>query len=85
MRGGEKPVSEARGEEQLLATLLGPDRPEVSCETCFEELDRYVEVELAGREAEGVVPGVLAHLEGCLACRDEHQRLHAFLRIRDDR
>jgi hypothetical protein len=78
-------VSEGRGEEQLLATLLGPYRPEVSCETCFEKLDRYVQIELAGGNAESVLPGVLAHLEGCLACREEHRSLHGFLRIRGER
>lgn len=76
-------MGEGRGEEQLLATLLGPDRPEVSCETCFGELDRYVEIELAGANAESL-PRVLAHLQGCLACREEHLSLHAFLRIRGE-
>jgi hypothetical protein len=81
MRGGEKPVRAAHRAEQLLNTLLGPSRPEVSCEACFAELDRYVELELAGRDAERAVSGVLAHLEGCLACGEEHRSLHAFLRI----
>ena len=30
----------------LIRRLLGPDGPEVSCEQCFELLDRYVELEL---------------------------------------
>jgi hypothetical protein len=64
--------------EQLLSTLLGPSRPEVSCEECFEQLDRFVELELAGRDAELALPGVLAHLEGCLACGEEHCSLRAF-------
>jgi hypothetical protein len=84
MRGGEKAVSGARSEE-LLTALLGPGRPEVSCESCFEALDDYVEIELAGGNADGALPGMLAHLEGCLACREEHRSLHAFLRIPDHR
>ena len=55
--------------------LLGPDGPEVSCETCFEELDRYVELELAGDDAEAAVPGMRAHLEGCPACAEDHAAL----------
>jgi predicted anti-sigma-YlaC factor YlaD len=47
----------------------------VTCETCFEELDRYVELELAGADAEAAVPGMHAHLEGCPACREEHDSL----------
>jgi len=55
--------------------MLGPAGEEVSCETCFEELDRYVELELAGADADAVIPGLRAHLEGCPACREEHESL----------
>jgi anti-sigma factor RsiW len=49
----------------------------VSCDTCFEELDRYVDLELAGADADAAIPGVRAHLEGCPACREEHESLLA--------
>jgi anti-sigma factor RsiW len=62
-----------------LKALLGPDGPELSCEQCFEELDRYVELELAGADADAAVPGMRAHLEGCPACREEHASLRALL------
>jgi hypothetical protein len=62
-----------------LARLLGPAEPEVSCETCFEELDRYVELERAGVDAEAAVPGMRAHLAGCPACAEDHEALHALL------
>jgi hypothetical protein len=65
--------------ERLLARLLGPAEPEVSCETCFEELDRYVELELAGVDADAAVPGLSAHLVGCPACREEHESLLALV------
>ena len=51
-----------------LGLLLGPPGPELTCEQCFEHLDRYVELELAGRDADAVVVGMRAHLEGCPAC-----------------
>jgi hypothetical protein len=63
----------------LLARLLGPAEPELTCEECFEELDRYVELELAGRDADATVPGMRPHLEGCPACRDDHDSLAALL------
>ncbi len=63
----------------LLARLLGPADPELTCEECFEELDRYVELELAGREADAMVPGMRAHLEGCPACREDHDSLASLL------
>ena len=61
--------------KQLLARLLGPAEPEVGCDVCFEELDRYVELELAGADADAAIPGLRAHLEGCPACREEHESL----------
>ena len=62
-------------DRKLVARLLGPAEPEVSCEVCFEELDRYVELELAGVDADAAIPGLRAHLEGCPACREEHDSL----------
>ena len=65
--------------KQTLGRLLGPAEPEISCDSCFEELDRYVELELAGKDADAAVPGLRAHLEGCPACRDEHDSLRALV------
>ncbi|MGH3002052.1 MAG: hypothetical protein ACRDM1_05220 [Gaiellaceae bacterium] len=61
--------------ENLLALLLGQPGPEVGCDDCFAELDRYVELELAGVDADDVLPGLRAHLDGCPACRDEYESL----------
>jgi hypothetical protein len=65
-----------------LARLLGPGRPELSCDECFDSLDRYVELELAGTDAETRLPGMEAHLEGCRACREEHDLLLTYTRER---
>ena len=64
-----------------LARVLGPAGPEVTCEACFEHLDRYVEAQRAAGDAaaEAVVPGMRAHLEGCPACAEEHEGLLALL------
>ena len=61
-----------------LARLLGPAAAEVPCDTCFEQLDVYVELERAGADAEAAVPGMRAHLAGCPACAEEHASLLAF-------
>jgi hypothetical protein len=63
----------------LLHGLLGPGRPEVTCDECFDQLDRYVELELSGEDADAAVPGMLAHLEGCPACSEDHESLLALL------
>jgi hypothetical protein len=65
--------------KQALGRLLGPSEPEVGCDECFDELDRYVEVELAGADADAAILGLRAHLIGCRACREEHESLRALV------
>lgn len=65
--------------KQALGRLLGPAEPEVSCDVCFDELDRYVELEIAGVDADEAIPGLRAHLDGCPACREEHESLYALV------
>ena len=65
--------------KQPLERLLGPSGPELGCDECFEHLDEYVELELAGRDADAAIPGLRAHLDGCPACREEHESLRALV------
>jgi hypothetical protein len=65
--------------DRLVGCLLGPAGPELSCDECFEQLDRYVELELSGADADSVVPGMRAHLQGCSACAEDHESLRTFL------
>jgi hypothetical protein len=58
-------------------SLLGPEGPEVTCDECIDRLDEYVELELAGLDAERRIPGMRAHFEGCSACREDHDSLLA--------
>ena len=68
-----------KDESRLLKRLLGPAGPELSCEECFAQLDRYVELELSGADADAAVPGMAAHLEGCPACHEDHRSLRALV------
>jgi hypothetical protein len=68
-----------RGDQKVLRAVLGPAGPELTCEECFEQLDRYVELELAGSHADEAIPGMRAHLEGCPACHEDHASLRTFL------
>jgi hypothetical protein len=65
--------------KQTLVGLLGPSGPEIGCDECFDQIDRYVEIELAGADPEGAVPGLRAHLVGCPACREEYESLRALV------
>ncbi len=68
---------------ELLSRLLGPSGPELTCEECFEQLDRYVELEVAGEDADALVPGMHSHLRGCPACAEDHDSLSAFVKLRE--
>jgi hypothetical protein len=72
-------MNEPKRPDRLLGRLLGPAGPELSCEECFAELDRYVELERSGADADAAIPGMRAHLQGCSACGEDHESLHALL------
>ena len=65
--------------DRLLAALTGPRGPELTCDQCFEHLDRYVELELTDADADAAIPGMRAHLEGCSACAEDRDSLRALL------
>ena len=70
--------------DSSLRGLLGPNGPELTCEECFEELDRFVELEVSGSDADRAVPGMRAHLAGCPACAEDHESLLEFVRTGGD-
>ena len=63
--------------DTTIKRLLGPAEPEILCEECFEKIDRYVDLELSGRDADAAIPGMRPHLEGCPACSEEYESLRA--------
>jgi hypothetical protein len=62
-------------DHDIIGRLLGPEGPDLGCDGCFAELDRYVELELQGEAADVRIPGMRAHLEGCPTCREEYESL----------
>ena len=72
-------MSERPDLKQALGRLLGPAGPEVGCDECFDQLDGYVELEVAGADPDAAFPGLRAHLQGCPACREEHESLRALV------
>jgi len=65
--------------DEPLGRLLGPAEPEIGCDECFDELDRYVDLEVTGQDADAAVPGLRAHLQGCPACHEEYESLRALV------
>ena len=65
--------------DRLIARLLGPAEPELTCEQCFEHLDLYVELGRRREDPDKRIPGMRAHLEGCPACAEEAASLRALV------
>jgi hypothetical protein len=65
--------------DRLVGRLLGPAGPELSCDECFDQLDRYVEFEIGGSDADAAIPRMRAHLMGCSACAEDHESLRALV------
>ena len=53
---------------------------EIDCNECLQQLDRFVEVTLAGKNAAEAMPLVQDHLERCRDCHEEFEALLAALR-----
>jgi hypothetical protein len=77
-------MSDAGRTNEILGRVLGPGVPELSCEECFAQLDRYVELALAKASPDEQVPGMRAHLEGCPACAEDYRSLRAFVAGQDE-
>ncbi len=69
--------------EQLaqMAQMVAATRPdEIGCDECYEQLDRFADLHLAGKNAAEAMPLVQDHLDRCGDCREEFEALLAALR-----
>ena len=66
--------------DRTIKRLLGPAKPELLCEECFEKIDQYVDLELEGAAANEKMPGMRPHLDGCPACHEEYESLRELVR-----
>jgi hypothetical protein len=61
--------------KRFIQEILTTRSDEIACTTCFEQLDRFAEMILAGQDAAEVMPMVQDHLEHCPECREEFEAL----------
>jgi hypothetical protein len=66
--------------KQMAREIITTRPDEIGCDECFEQLDRFVEMKLVGKNAAGAMPLVQDHLERCHDCREEFEALLAALR-----
>ncbi len=67
--------------KQMVRAVASTRLDEIDCNECLEELDRFVEIELAGKNAAEAMPLVHDHLTRCRDCREEFEALLTVLRI----
>jgi hypothetical protein len=66
--------------KQMVHGIMSTRSDEISCDECFEQLDRFVELVLAGKNVSVAMPLVQHHLEHCPDCKEEFEMLLKALR-----
>ena len=66
--------------QRIARALANTRENELSCDECFEQLDRFAEMMLNGRPAAETIPLVQHHLNLCIDCREEFDALMKALR-----
>ena len=66
--------------KRIVRSVLTADPNEIGCDECFEQLDCFVDMTLAGKSAAEAMPLVQDHLKRCRDCREEFEALLAALR-----
>ena len=70
--------------EQWLQNIYNTQEEEISCSECFDLVSHYVEVELAGEDAQAKMPQLKQHLDQCAACREEYETLRDLRRLENE-
>jgi hypothetical protein len=74
---------EADEVKRLVREVLHTRPMEIDCDECLEQLDRFVEMTLDGRNAAQALPLVQHHIEHCDCCHEEFEALLSVLRSLD--
>ena len=61
--------------KRLARNILTTRPDEIGCDECLEQLDRFVDIKLAGRDAAQAMPLLQDHLDRCGDCREEFEAL----------
>ena len=75
----EAPLLAPETLRRLVRGIATTHQDEIGCDECFQEMDRFVEMKLAGKNAAEAMPLVQDHLERCDDCREEFEALLAAL------
>ncbi len=66
--------------KRIVRGIVNTRSDEIHCGGCFEQMDRFAEMVLAGKSAAQAMPLVHDHLQRCGNCREEFEALLEALR-----
>jgi len=61
--------------QKMMRSIRSTRDHELDCGHCNDELDRFIEMKLSGKNASEAMPLVQQHLDRCHACREEYEVL----------
>ena len=61
--------------DKLVRAVAETRESEIGCDECFEQMDRFAEIEFSGSEAATPMPLVHDHLHKCQDCREKYEAL----------
>ena len=61
--------------KKMVRSIANTHLDEIGCDECFEQVDRFAELKLLGKDAAEAMPLVQDHLDRCGGCREEFEAL----------
>ncbi len=61
--------------KKMVRAIASTHDREIGCEECFSKVDRFVELELEGKNPADALPLVKDHLDRCDNCHEEYKAL----------
>lgn len=61
--------------QKFLKAVISTRPDELSCSECCDEIESFIEMELAGKTPAEAMPLVQDHLNRCTDCREEYEAL----------
>lgn len=61
--------------QKMIQSIRSTRDQELGCDHCYDELDRFIEMKLSGKNTSEAMPLVQEHLDRCPACKEEYEVL----------
>jgi hypothetical protein len=61
--------------DKLVRAVAETRESEIGCDECFEQMDRFAELEFSGSDAATAMPLVHDHLHKCEDCHEKYEAL----------